>query len=194
MLGGVEMRPLVLFIWYNYHMDIATLKNMEESVKLAYAAGIFNGEGHVGFSMQKRKSGIDYPAVRISITQWHDPEILLAFKEIFGFGVVETHTKESYKYRYREQKPENIFLCIQRMWPWLSEPKRKDAQKTIDTYNEYLEKKLKSLKYCKHGHDMEINQLYNSKGARECRECKRISSRNYRKRNSDKRSGSSTCT
>jgi len=163
-------------------MDIITFKNMNEDVKLAYAAGIFNGEGHIGFSLQKRKSGIDYPAIRLLITQFYDPEILLAFKEVMGFGSVETHTPDPNRWRYREQKPENVFLSIQKMWPWLSEVKRKDAQKTIDAYQDYLNKKIEHLKTCKNGHDMSIHEYYNSRGAHECRECRRIHSINYRKR------------
>jgi hypothetical protein len=167
-------------------MDNGYLLSQSNDAKIAYAAGIFNGEGHIGYSMQPRVSGISYPSLRLTITQWYSTEILEQFKDIFGFGVVERNIPgNSNAFRYRLQAPDQISSCIKQMWPWLSEQKRSDASKTFKAYEEYLVLKIERMKFCKWGHDMSINEYTNSAGARQCRECSREHNRNYRKRKSN---------
>jgi hypothetical protein len=164
-------------------MDLTYIASASRDAQIAYAAGIINGEGHIGFSWQERKSGVAYPSIRMTITQWYSPEILLAFQMIMDFGTVENNDSSNPNaWRYREQGYENIVRGVEEMWPWLSEPKRFDAEATIFAYKDYLSKKELLRKTCKHGHDQSVYGYINSAGSRSCRECQRKQNKEYRER------------
>lgn len=170
-------------LWYHRTMKVLSLPKIAQ---YAWAAGFFDGEGHVGFSLQERKSGIPYPAQRISITQWYTTTSLETFRDIFGVGTVEQHSaNKPWAWRFREQSPDRISFIMETMFPYLSEIKQSDWLKTQRAHKEYLEAKSEYLKLCKVGHDQTEHGFKNSAGRHQCRLCTREYNRAYRKRMKD---------
>lgn len=168
-------------------MEVLSLPKIAQ---YAWAGGFFDGEGHIGFSLQERKSGISYPSQRISITQWYTTTSLETFRDIFGFGTVERNISMNPEaWRYREQSPEKIKVIMESIFPYLSERKQSDWLRTQQAHNEYLAAKAEYLKTCKRGHDQSQHGFTNSAGRHQCRECTRGYNRAYRKRKNAKLCG-----
>jgi len=98
----------------------------------AYCAGLFEGEGNIHFSINKRNGRKSYRNIGIEISMT-DREPLDLFDDLMGFGMVygpidggntRLGTREKLHYRYRVSGFERVQFVICQMWFWLS-PRRK---------------------------------------------------------------------
>jgi hypothetical protein len=97
------------------------------SEELAWAAGLFDGEGSVG---TYGKSGRSYFHLRVSIGQ-QDRRVLDRFVSVVGLGKTygpysTPHGKERWEYQIAGGTAREVMDLI---WPWLSEPKRLQAER-----------------------------------------------------------------
>lgn len=112
--------------------------------QLAWAAGLFDGEGHI--SCRDRTGGghlVKYKSPRsivITISQ-HHTAVLERFQEAVGLGKIYVVTRsrpsgELYKsYSWRTGKFERVQAVTVMMWPWLGEVKRAQAIKAFKIYH-----------------------------------------------------------
>ncbi len=114
-----------------------------ENPYYAYCAGLYEGEGSIGcsFSMDYRNRNPDKKPVRklvlkISMT---DVEPLIHFADFMELGsVTGPYELASGKmlYEYRIGTFEDVKLAIDRMYPWLSPRRQKQADAAIAKYLE----------------------------------------------------------
>jgi hypothetical protein len=106
-------------------------------IELAWAAGFFDGEGHVSCRPTRNSRSRAYRMyVQISQT---DPEPLLRFKAaVHGVGV--THgpfmpkgPQWSPVWTYRANRFEQAQAVLAMLWPFLSGPKRRAAQIALES-------------------------------------------------------------
>ncbi len=116
--------------------------------KLAWAAGLFDGEGSTGTYQQsvkeKLKSGetkkYDYQSVQMGIAQT-DTRVLKRFQEAIGVGVIcgpysegrDGNPKRKGCYAWKVSGVERVRKTLELIWPWLGEVKREQAEKALAT-------------------------------------------------------------
>ncbi len=105
-----------------------TYINREE---LAWAAGFFDGEGHVGLASR---------GLRASLTQC-DPRPLHRFRAaVLGLGSisgplrVKGHDNWSPRWTWCTQNFEGVQATVAMLWTFLSEPKRDQAHRVLTTH------------------------------------------------------------
>ena len=102
--------------------------NREE---LAWAAGFFDGEGHV----RCRRSNTTKQLI-LQVNQV-GRETLDRLRQTVGFGTVDgpyqngTQVNRSPHYKYWVCNFEHVQAAIALMWPWLSSPKKSDARQAL---------------------------------------------------------------
>lgn len=105
--------------------------------ELAWAAGFFDGEGNVSVSTRKKT----FPQIVFQIAQT-DRRPLDRFARAVGNGVV----RGPYHHKDKAHQPyfvltlhgfERVKLAVDRIWPWLSTPKREQARCALDTIESY---------------------------------------------------------
>ena len=103
---------------------------------LAYAAGVFDGEGHVRCKTNGKPGN---PAVALSVSQGH-PQMLERMAAALGVGKVYGPRPWSSK----NPKPSWWFGTAQRdavhricwmLWPWLSDPKRQQFHQAFGKFH-----------------------------------------------------------
>ncbi len=125
----------------------------------AWAAGFFDGEGHIS---TRDRSGLGhlpkYHALRsivLAINQ-HHPEVLHRFiniteERINFFHFTKTRPARSKlsgtydSYGIRTGKRENVLYIVEHMWPWLGSVKREQAYQAIALHTKLDPKKLQQL-------------------------------------------------
>ena len=101
---------------------------MASELDLAWCAGFFDGEGTTSVLKAQRDK---YCYLRVSVSQ-KDRTLLDKFQSIVGVGTVykaktrEIHSLDIYK-------QEDVRKCLDLLWPFISEIKKKQAQNAIDT-------------------------------------------------------------
>lgn len=108
-----------------------------ETEGLAWAAGLFDGEGWA--SLTKHRSHTGFFALEAGVTQSSSegiPEVLRRFQRIVGVGNISgpIAQKDSSKpvYRWKTHGVGNVEPVIQVLWPWLSGPKREQARLALE--------------------------------------------------------------
>lgn len=160
--------------------------------ELAWAAGIFDGEGHV----RAARSGA-YTGVGITVVQACTPPIepndappllLLRFRDAFGVdarikyrGPTTEHGKHRWDLRIsRREHVQHVLIC---MWPWLGQVKRAQALTALAGYQQ---NQPWPKTHCKRGHaftEENTRVRLRPRGAiRECMTCSRDKSRAYKQR------------
>jgi hypothetical protein len=121
--------------------------------ELAWAAGLFDGEGST-FCMHKEPKRFspngrpkDYPTLRVQMGQ-SNREVLDRFANAVGVGkvyYVKAHYTSAQGYKYAKDKwqyqatKDDAALVLESIWPWLSELKREQAIDAIEHYHRGLE-------------------------------------------------------
>jgi len=110
--------------------------NREE---LAWAAGFFDGEGHIGSAVTGKKRLNKH--LHIQLVQTADGP-LERFQRAVGFGKIygpykSRGNKRPYKQLHID-KFEQVQQTICLLWPWLSEPKRQQTRVAFQDYHAYL--------------------------------------------------------
>ena len=95
---------------------------MASDVDLAWCAGLFDGEGTTSVLKAQRDK---YAYIRMSISQKY-PEVLEKFQGVVGVGsIYKSKTREIYSLDIYKQV--DVLACLELLWPFLSEIKRKQA-------------------------------------------------------------------
>lgn len=116
-----------------------------ERERLAWAAGLFDGEGHIGCRDRTGRTHlVRYKTPRtlvITISQ-HHRGVLQRFQKAVGLGTIYTvHRKrpsgEPYtSYSWRTGKFEYVQAIVAMLWPWLGTVKRTQATRALLLYRE----------------------------------------------------------
>ena len=103
--------------------------NEDKETDFAWAAGFFDGEGHVRYGSNKKPTSSS-----IQIAQ-KTTECLLRLQKIFGVGTIggPYHTKHPCYFWY-VTSTRDVDHILTKMWPYLSEPKKKQAIKAGFTF------------------------------------------------------------
>jgi hypothetical protein len=104
--------------------------------ELAWSAGLFDGEGCTSVLKAQRDK---YSYVRMSISQ-KTPEVLERFKDAVGYGkIYKSNTREIYSLDI--YKREDVVETLKKIWPYLSSPKKKQAENAFNTVGDNIFKK-----------------------------------------------------
>lgn len=111
--------------------------NREE---LAWAAGLFDGEGYVGCNKHTKKK---YRHLRINVGQT-DTEVLCRFSDAVGLGRINGPTKARPGHFGKKEMwtlsingYEEVQAAVAMLWRWLSGPKRRQATLALLDAREY---------------------------------------------------------
>lgn len=150
--------------------------------KLAWAAGFFDGEGHV--------SKPPYKSILISISQLH-PEVLERFRDSVGCGLISRNGKGIYVYRTNGfERVQQVACCL---WPFLGPIKRTQFLKALEIersmpvshMRQVPEGWTRNKETCYRGHPIDDPKnvwISPTTGKRQCRTCNTITARERRKR------------
>lgn len=107
--------------------------NREE---LAWAAGIFDGEGYAG-CVDRSKEGRRHPRISLVVVQWHSPEIPLRFQAALGgLGHVGSRSRgEAEEYKWATASFEIVQASAAMLWAWLSSTKQAQIARTLEQYH-----------------------------------------------------------
>jgi hypothetical protein len=113
--------------------------------ELAWAAGLYDGEGSCGCygrsDGKKRKAS--YWHLRLHVAQHYDPEVLHRFVAAVGVGKVYGPYEER---KYSVQVVgKNAEIIIEKIWPWLSGPKRRQIEAAREKFLQRPEPSLQGL-------------------------------------------------
>ena len=92
-------------------------KNLSESDKEAYYAGIIDGEGYISYETTRRTKNVKYQIPSISV-EMSDLDVVQNIHSFFKCGSVftikprESHHKYTYRWRARGKAAINIFFKI----------------------------------------------------------------------------------
>lgn len=114
---------------------IGVIYNREE---LAWAAGLFDGEGYIGCHQRKLPSGRGNARIALTVVQWHDADVIVRFHAaIGGLGRRSQRRRErgAIEYRLGIQTFEAVQAAVALLWPWLSGPKRAQATRSLEQYH-----------------------------------------------------------
>lgn len=103
------------------------------ATELAWAAGLYDGEGCTTLSVDRRPGG--YSSLRVQVNQAHRTEVLERFAIAVGKPrrIVGPYDCPNETY-YFQAVSEDALDIIFEMWPHLSAPKREQAQRVIDAW------------------------------------------------------------
>lgn len=109
---------------------------MRTREELAWAAGIFDGEGYVACKAYPVASNPQRrnPRMVMSVSQYHDAEVINRFHEAVGIGGITSRViarSGSTEYVWRVQSFEGVQAAVAILWPWLSGPKRAQATQAL---------------------------------------------------------------
>lgn len=138
--------------------------------EVIWAAGFFDGEGHVGFSTYRNRHGSGTPV--IAVGQDKNPEVLHRFKDAVIVGVVYGPYKSNGRvtWAYKTNSWYDTQAVIAMLWQFLSTPKREQAVTVLKSFRPVVD----ALTHCINGHPYnEQNTYINRNGHRICRTCQR---------------------
>jgi hypothetical protein len=148
--------------------------------ELAWAAGLFDGEGCT--YAKYHDNGRVVATVALVQT---DPRPLRRFREVIGFGNFNgpyqpKNPKHSPLYDYRAVSFEHSQAVIAMLWHWLSEPKREQATKVFMDVKAYhaRQQAQRDNPTCRRGHPLEgpganvYHRMHKGTLIRHCNQCK----------------------
>lgn len=146
--------------------------------ELSWAAGFFDGEGHVGFSRKARRLDL-----RLSMTQT-DRAVLDRFQRATGLGRVGGPFLRSYRnpnendiYAYQIARFEHVQAIVAMLWAFLSPVKRGQAKQALIA----MRARSTHSKTCSRGHERTRENTYLAKnGQHWCRICVLDRQKRYR--------------
>jgi hypothetical protein len=149
--------------------------------KIAWAAGLFEGEGTVSCYIRKRGSRRPAPRVAMGMT---DPKTVEQFAEIMGFGTISVtrkavvNRKAIYRWQVGSWKDAEAAFSI--LGPWLHARRFAQFEKLLAAKPAVLMKPgdyLVAKTHCPHGHAYTPSNTYVHKTHRACRTCRRLRQR-----------------
>jgi hypothetical protein len=104
---------------------------------LAWAAGLFDGEGCVHLSTDVGRDRTNRQIVLV-ITQAKSPEVLERFRDALGFGRIRMDARRTSAgnpvHEFRLSSFEQVQAAVAMLWTFLSEPKREQAATALRGY------------------------------------------------------------
>ena len=150
---------------------------------LAWAAGLFEGEGSFSYSKHTGGTGRQVQArAELAMT---DEDVVRRFHQIIGIGAVDSkHTPSMQaaghkpQWRWRVWSYEQIQAVVAMFWPWLGQRRRGRAKEVLGVVNAstvpYRERY--PVGACRRGHEWsDTNTAIRANGSRRCRMCRRVS-------------------
>lgn len=162
--------------------------SVEEEL-LAWAAGLFDGEGSTTCA-----GAWDTPHVSVPQAGTEDgpPEVLTRFKRVFSTGSIngpKPPQKPGYKPQWTYQATGiRAIEVLNRLWPHLGAVKRRQAELALERYRTHPTPHARIAaatgrpmrNHCRFGHT--LADAYIHKGKRHCRTCRRLGNRRRRAR------------
>lgn len=154
---------------------------MSNEAQIAWAAGLFEGEGSIGF--RKVQKGRAPTTLRLGMTDFDAVE---AFQQVFGVGRIriERRTRPHQDLFYFEVSSfATIEYVLRQLRPWLKSRRGAAADEAL-TYIE--QRKLPRIPalvlggLCKHGHLLDEETLVIRQSKRSCRTCTIATQRRHR--------------
>lgn len=160
--------------------------------EIAWAAGLFDGEGTIFASDQLRhkRAHVRLHAA-IAMT---DEETVRRFHAAVGVGYVHgpyRAKKKNWKPKWvwRGGRDKDIRTTLRLLWPWLGTAKRQQAERALARRDEYVANPVPKTDFkksiCIAGHDLTINRYVAPNGSSYCRLCQRERARRWRDRQAE---------
>ena len=129
----------------SYDQPHGNARSAPKPLELAWAAGLFDGEGHARFSLYKKRG---YGQPQMTVSQC-DREVLDRFKSAVGAGrIYGPYNRDGRGYNARPMhtwtagKFREIERVADLLWPYLSTPKRVQIKGMLDLYAEQREQTM----------------------------------------------------
>lgn len=152
---------------------------MATEAELAWAAGLFEGEG--SFHVTTSKYGSRVPTMTIQMT---DPDVLERFQRIVDSGRVRgplsrgSRRKPIYSIDVAERA--SVKRVTEAFLPWLGVRRTARAQEILALIEELDAAAAYREQFCKRGHPWTPENTYTSpRGIRACRQCKKDHGREW---------------
>lgn len=139
---------------------------------LAWAAGVFDGEGHVGRTASRNRIYLDISQASTTGV----PQMLTRIQNAVGFG----HVRGPYQvpgrkpiYRYEIARVEHIQAFAAMLWPWLGDVKREDFRRVLSEWAAAHRPRGyngEPRTHCAQGHSFAEHGFHNGR-QRKCRIC-----------------------
>jgi hypothetical protein len=108
------------------------------TIDLAWSAGIYEGEGYVGFKSNPDKKKYRYPRIQVQIVMT-DEDVIQRLKDIWGGSVWEPkirgdQRKQTYQWTVSQQK---AFHFLMKIYPMLGKRRKEQVRGALVPYVEY---------------------------------------------------------
>lgn len=163
--------------------------DIDSEVAWAWAAGLFEGEGHIAYG-QYTRGHPGYPAYRRGLVLGMcDEDCVRLFHRVVGVGQVafrpqpKDHPDWSPTWRWQCQRWTDIEATLLRLLPYLGTRRTEKAEELLANPARYPNERLKT--HCLRGHPLSGDNVYRPPGkpnTRVCRECVRIRGRAHDKK------------
>lgn len=138
---------------------------MASQVEVAWAAGLFEGEGSCGIGSGQRQ-----PRLQLVMT---DRDVVDRFAEVIGVGNVRTYHRPPNKryWQWSVQSQSDVLHVLNLLWPYL-------GQRRLQAATEVIERAIRmndSAGFCRQGHDLNLagnSYLHRKTGKRHCIPCR----------------------
>lgn len=151
--------------------------------EVAWAAGLFDGEGHAGTNVRGR---VIYLTVTQAGSSECAPFVLERFRAAVGGAgrvvgpVIDPTGVRAPKWRFVANGHEAVQFTGAALWQWLGGVKRAQLRKTLNVYRSIpVGARRQGVRFgrplnrtCKRGHDYS-DALVTARGVRDCRACRR---------------------
>lgn len=167
---------------------------MSDSHAIAWAAGLFDGEGSIfaSESMKRKRRNVRLH-MAIRMTTLDDVE---RFHRAVGVGSVrgpyQPNGPRKPQWAWTAGTDENVRQCVALLWPYLGKNKREQATRAFAARDEYLAnpEPLNLRKaVCRRGHDQSVHRRIHPGGKSHCMACQRITYVAWRDRKNAERRG-----
>jgi hypothetical protein len=152
---------------------------MAPEIDIAWAAGLFEGEGSCGFRMRRHELR---PFVKLGMT---DRDVVERFVSIVGVGNVTTTHRPPDKrmWHWSIGGKDDCCRVLGLLWPYLGERRKERALEVLERTS-MLRGKTDWLSYCRRGHELSSRNVYinPATGRPKCRICGNMRQRAYRDR------------
>lgn len=147
---------------------------MSREAEIAWAAGVFEGEGCFSLMQQRGRSSVSLLAV-LGMT---DRDVVARFHEIVGVGNVTIRDRPDPRHKrqwiWQAAAIDDVRHVIRLFSPWLGERRSARAAEVLAAYDESPALRI-SRTHCPHGHEFtDENTLWINGRHRRCRECNRL--------------------
>jgi len=151
---------------------------------LAWAAGLFDGEGTIG--TRRNGSTARLRRIAMSLGMTTEPAVDRFLQSVGGLGTVYRNLKQSKYprakpvYRWAAQNYEHVQAVVAFLWRWLSEHKRQQAKRALLSWKTERHGSMQDL--CWRGHVLSATRRRSPSGSLWCAACQPIRVSEYRRK------------